>query len=97
MHNCNTTTCTCNNSLLIETLPGVRILVDQDSKADYLEMRAAQLSALNHLMTSADFCSWDATIQADAKWLAASLAAEVSNLVRVVTIGENLRENKLKV
>lgn len=97
MHNCNTTSCTCNNSLLIETLPGVRILVDHESKADYLEMRAAQLSALNHLMTSADFGSWNGTIQADTKWLAASLAAEVSSLVRAVTFGENPRENKLKV
>lgn len=68
--------------------PGVEVLVLPDSALDYLQMRAAQLSALNHLLTSADFESWEETIKADAKWLAATLASEVSQLATSVTIGE---------
>ncbi len=77
--------------------PGVQIVVTKDAGIDYLEMRAAHLSALNHLLTSGDFEAWDHTIKSDAKWLAATLAAEVSQLVSVVTFGENFNKDKQKV
>lgn len=67
--------------------PGVHLVVDKEHAVDYLQMRAAQLSALNHLLTSGDFDGWSQTIQGDAKWLAASLASEVSQLLSVVTFG----------
>jgi hypothetical protein len=66
-------------------MPGVVISVTSESMADYLQMRAAQLAALNHLLMSADFENWSATIKADAKWLAASLASEVSSVASSVT------------
>jgi len=71
-------------------MPGVDVVVAKESLGDYLESRAAQLAALNHLLTSGDFEGWDGTIKSDAKWLAASLASEVAKLASVVTIGENL-------
>lgn len=67
--------------------PGVQVVVAKDSAIEYLQMRTAQLSALNHLLTSGDFDGWDHTIKSDAKWLAATLAAEVSQLMSVVTFG----------
>lgn len=74
----------------ISLMPGISITLGKESVGSYLEMRAAQLSALNHLFMSADFEAWNDTIKSDAKWLAASLAAEVSQLVSVVTFRENL-------
>lgn len=71
-------------------MPGVVINIARESMADYLQMRAAQLAALNHLITSGDFENWSATIKADAKWLAASLASEVSSAASNVTFRENL-------
>ena len=67
--------------------PGVQLVVAKESALDYLQMRAAQLSALNHLLTSGDFEAWDQTIRSDAQWLAATLAAEVSQLVSAVHLG----------
>lgn len=65
-------------------------MIEQNSVIEHLQKRASQLSALNYLLTSGDFEGWDETIKADAKWLAASLATEVSQLAANVTIGENL-------
>ena len=88
MHNSNIIGQATPSSSKLLIAPGVEVFVSKDSTLDYLQMRAAQLSALNHLLTSADFESWDDTIKADAKWLAATLASEVSQLATVVTIGE---------
>lgn len=76
--------------VLISPYPGVTVALSTDAGPDYLAMRAAQLSALNHVLTSGDFAAWSDTIQADAKWLAATLAEEVSLLVKSVTIRDNL-------
>lgn len=97
MQNDNNNTCAITRASTISVFPGVAMNIALESHADYLEMRAAQLSALNHLLTSGDFEAWNSTIKADAKWLAASLAAEVSQLVTVVTFGENLNPTKEKV
>lgn len=75
--------------ITISVFPGVQITVSTATARDYLEGKAAQLSAINHLLTSGDFEAWNETIKSDAKWLAASLADEVSQLVRIVTFGEN--------
>ncbi|MGO4379720.1 hypothetical protein AB4Z19_15700 [Pseudoduganella sp. RAF19] len=77
-------------SFTISVMPGVDIVVAKESIGDYLETRAAQLAALNHLLMSGDFEGWDENIKSDAKWLAASLASEVAKLASVVTIRENL-------
>lgn len=70
--------------------PGVVVTVSAEASKDFLEMKAAQLSALNHLLTSGDFEAWNENIKSDAKWLAANLAEEVSLLIQAVTFGENL-------
>lgn len=90
----NNNTCATDSASTISVFPGVQVSLNRESHADYLEMRAAQLSALNHLLTSGDFEAWDLTIKADAKWLAATLASEVSQLVSVVTFGENPNTQK---
>jgi hypothetical protein len=81
----------------ISAFPGVYTSIAESAGNDYLEMRAAQLSALNHLLTSGDFDGWDSTIQADAKWLAASLADEVKLLVQAVIFRDNLERESDKV
>jgi hypothetical protein len=83
----NTETTQGENTGIVTVMPGVGIQVSKGSALEYLQMRAAQLSALNHLLTSGDFDGWNQTIQSDAKWLAATLAAEVSQLASVVTFG----------
>lgn len=81
----NTKTTQGEDTGIVTVMPGVQLHVAKGSALEYLQMRAAQLSALNHLLTSGDFDGWNQTIQADAKWLAASIAAEVSQLASVVT------------
>jgi hypothetical protein len=83
----NTKTTRGEDNEIVTVMPGVHINVSKGSTLEYLQMRAAQLSALNHLLTSGDFDGWSQAIQSDAKWLAASLAAEVSQLASVVTFG----------
>lgn len=60
---------------------GVQISVTEGAGLDYLELRAAQLAAINHLMTAGEFEGWSETIKSDAKSLAATLAAEVVHLI----------------
>ncbi|MYM37241.1 hypothetical protein GTP38_23220 [Duganella sp. FT94W] len=79
-----------SREISLSVRPGVVVIVSAEVCSDYLEMKAAQLSALNHLLTGGDFDAWNETIKADAHWLAASLAEEVSQLVQSVTFGENL-------
>lgn len=93
MQNSNSITSTIIEKATLTLFPGVELVVTPEGTADYLEMRTAQLSSLNHLLTSGDFEGWDDTIKADAKWLAATLAAEVSKLVSVVTFGDNFKNN----
>ena len=78
------------DEITVLPFPGVKVTVSRDALGDYLQNRSAQLSALNHLLMSPDFDSWDETIRSDAKWLAANLASEVSQLVSIVTFRENL-------
>lgn len=78
------------NLITYSVFPGVEVTVAKESLPDYLETRAAQLAALNHLLMSGDFEGWDETIKSDAKWLAASLSTEVAKLATLVTIRENL-------
>lgn len=89
MQKCNIASCTtaCGH---VSVFPGIEVIVSKEAARDYLQMRAAQLSALNHLLMSPDFDSWETGIRSDAQWLAATLAAEVSQLASVVTFSENL-------
>jgi hypothetical protein len=48
---------------------------------DHLSMRAAQLAALTAAMSQGAFLNMSADIQANLRWLASSLAGEVSRLV----------------
>lgn len=97
MQNDNNSTYSRSAPKTISLHPGVTLAVSKEHHADYVEMRAAQLAALNHLLTSGDFESWNTSIKSDAKWLAASLADEVRQLVCVVTFGENLENLDKKV
>lgn len=90
MQNDNTLPSQTVPSITVSVAPGVEIVISREGVADYLEMRASQLSALNHLLMSGDFEGWEDNIKSDAKWLAASLASEVAKLASVVRIGENL-------
>ncbi|SDH05483.1 MULTISPECIES: hypothetical protein [unclassified Duganella] len=90
MQNDNTIPSQTAATFTLTAMPGVEIVIAKESLTDYLEARAAQLAALNHLLMSGDFEGWDENIKSDAKWLAASLATEVSKLASVVTFRENL-------
>ena len=84
MQNDNTIPSTSEATVTYSLMPGVDVVVAKESIVDLLQARAAQLAALNHLLTSPEFEGWNDEIKSDAKWLGASLAAEVSKLACVL-------------
>jgi hypothetical protein len=60
-------------------VPQVSLIAD--AMPDHLSMRAAQLAALTAAMSQGAFSNMSNDIQGNLRWLASSLAEEVSTLV----------------